>query len=455
MMHYFILLILIAFGQFAFAQDVVMMDGNNPKEDAVYLKTVNGSTTIVDGHGHAINAHPVFKTDISERISRGWAKRVDRGGESSASRGADAGPVFNITYLDIVNNTGKGFADTQQGAQRRATLEAAFLYFSNSIDNDGEVDIEIRESFEGSPASNPFAFAASYYFGSVGFNRSFTQQHILTGSDPYPDFPDGYIQFNFHSGMNYYYSMHDSPTDQQFDFYTIALHEIMHLIGFTSYLDNAGNSEASPGVFTEFDGLLRDINKNPLITISGSGQNAEVVGPVASKLTNNQVWSEVETGDHAPVYSPPYFTGSSCDHFDNDRGSGSYVMHPSLKRGDAFKMLDAEEVRALSALGYSTDMGMATGLYDDFSPIESIGDLFPNPANKGMGIEINMGSHTGEEVLVIVFDMLGRESYSKVLVMKESGPIMAIDPYNNLAPGMYIVIGSTNDELFNQKLVIR
>ncbi|MFT4525702.1 MAG: hypothetical protein ACI85F_001857 [Bacteroidia bacterium] len=454
MMRHLIFIIMTTFGQIALAQDVVMMDGNNPKDDAVYLKTVNGNSTLVDGHGHTINAHPVFSTDISERISRGWAKRVDRGGERSTSRGADAGPVFNLTYLDVVNSTGKGFSDPQKGAQRRASLEAAFQYFSESIDNDGEVDIEIRESFEGSPTSNPFAFAASYYFGSVGFNRSFTQQHIITGSDPYPDFPDGYIQFNFHSGMNYHYSKHDMPGENQFDFYTIALHEIMHLVGFTSYLDGQGNSAASPGVFTEFDGLLRDINKEPLITVTGSGQSAQVVGPVATQLTNSQVWSELETGGHAPVYSPEYFTGSSCDHFDNSRGTGNYVMHPSLSRGNAFKLLDAEEVTALTGLGYQMDMSVATGLRDD-GPLEEIGNLYPNPARKGNGIEINVGQQSGEEVLVIVFDMLGRESYSKIVVQNQKGPIMAIDPYNNLSAGMYIVIGSTDDELFNQKLVIR
>ena len=447
-------MILTAFGQVAFAQDVVMMDGNNPKDDALYLKTVKGSTTLVDGHGHTINAHSVFRTDISERISRGWAKRVDRGEERSISRGADAGPVFNLTYLDVVNSTGKGFADAQKGAQRRATLEAAFQYFSQSIDDEGEVDIEIRESFEGSPSSNPFAYSASYYFGAVGFNRSFTQQHILSGNDPYPDFPDGYIQFNFHSGMSYHFSKHDMPADDQFDFYTIALHEIMHLIGFTSYLDIQGNSAASPGVFTEFDELLRDINMDPLITITGSGQSAQVVGPVASLLTNSQVWSELETGGHAPVYSPQYFTGSSCDHFDNSRGNGNYVMHPSLSRGNAFKLLDGEEVTALTGLGYQMDISMATGLQDQ-GPLEAIGNLYPNPARKGNGIEINVGQRSGKEILVIVFDMLGRESYSKVVVQDEPGPVMAIDPYNNLSAGMYIVIGSTDDELFNQKLVIR
>jgi hypothetical protein len=57
--------------------------------------------------------------------------------------------------------------------------------------------------------------------------------------------------------------------------------------------------------------------------------------------------------------------------------------------------------------------------------------------------------------LVIVYDMMGRESYSKVILNQGSGPITAIDPYHNLSPGMYIVVGSSNDELFNEKLVIK
>ena len=290
----------------------------------------------------------------------------------------------------------------------------------------------------------------------LGLIESFTQQHIVSGNDPYPDFPDGYIEFNFHSGMNYHYSKHDMPGDNQFDFYTIALHEIMHLLGFSSFLDNQGNSAAAPGVFTEFDELLRDINKDPLITITGSGQNAQAVGPFSSLLTNNQVWSELETNGHAPIYSPQYFNGSSCDHFDNSRGSGNYVMHPSLSRGNAFKILDEEEVTTLMGLGYQIDMSVATSLQDDNGPLEEIGNLYPNPAKKGNGVEVNVGKRSGgAEILVIVFDMLGRESYSKVVVQNEPGPVMAIDPYNNLSAGMYIVIGSTDDELFNQKLVIR
>jgi hypothetical protein len=42
-----------------------------------------------------------------------------------------------------------------------------------------------------------------------------------------------------------------------------------------------------------------------------------------------------------------------------------------------------------------------------------------------------------------------------VILNKGSGPVTAIDPHNNLTPGMYIVIGSTKDELFNEKLVIK
>lgn len=84
----------------------------------------------------------------------------------------------------------------------------------------------------------------------------------------------------------------------------------------------------------------------------------------------------------------------------------------------------------------------------------SIIPIYPNPATSGEGVKINLQGVNKPEILVVVYDMLGRVSYSKVVMNNGSGPLTAIDPHNNLAPGMYIVIGSSKDELFNQKLVI-
>ncbi|MFC2176148.1 T9SS type A sorting domain-containing protein [Bacteroidota bacterium] len=83
-----------------------------------------------------------------------------------------------------------------------------------------------------------------------------------------------------------------------------------------------------------------------------------------------------------------------------------------------------------------------------------VSNLYPNPSSVAEGVQINIGKVEAQEILVIVYDMTGRESYSKVILNKGQGPITAIDPYHNLSPGIYLVIGSTKEELFNRKLII-
>jgi hypothetical protein len=133
-------------------------------------------------------------------------------------------------------------------------------------------------------------------------------------------------------------------------------------------------------------------------------------------------------------------------------------MHPSLTNGHAFKQLHEDEVRVLEQLGYTVNYSIATSV-DEFDvqgvPVRMLSGLYPNPAFNSESIRIDLGEIEGDEVLVIVYDMMGRQSYSKVIINYGPGPVTAIDPYHNLTPGMYIVIGSTKDELFNEKLVIK
>ncbi|MCF8464159.1 MAG: T9SS type A sorting domain-containing protein [Flavobacteriales bacterium] len=439
------------------AQDV-MFDEPHSSHGAIFLETIDGIETPVDAVGNTIIAHPVFRMTASERAENAWARSISRIPNASDLR-SEIGPTFNLTYLDQVNGNGQGFDHPTLGALRRAALEAAFAYYSAMLEDYGQADIEIRESFSGNPTSNPFAFSAAYYFGSKGFNAPFTKAHITSGNDPYDAYPDGYLQFNFHGNLNYSYNVNASPSSQEYDFYTIALHEILHMLGFTSYANENGQSAASENVYTSFDEYLADYNKDVLFEESGSGSSTVVASPDDGALTNNQVWFELYPGQYAPVFSPNPFNGSSLDHFDNGRSDhGEYVMHPSLSKGDAFKMLHEDEVRVLETLGYAVNYSIATAIEEGFSdgaPINVTSGLYPNPAYTSDPIKIDISKIVGSEILVIVYDMMGKQSYSKVILNQGPGPITAIDPRNNLVPGMYIVVGSSKDELFNEKLVIR
>ena len=434
----------------------VRFDNQHHSDGAIYLAVVDGIEIPVDVNGTAIKSNEAFRLNAQEIEERGWGKTIFRSSENGNRN--NGGSSFNLIYNDQVNGTGNGFDDPVLGAARRNALESAFEYYSSMIEGFGVADIEIRESFSANPNSNPFGFSASYYFGSKGFNSPFTKAHIVSGNDPYNNFPDGYLQFNFHPNLNYNYSVNENPTNQEFDFYTIALHEILHLLGFTSYATGTGESAASPHVYTSFDENLADFNKAELFLLSGSGPSATVSTPNDGVLTNNQVWFELYPGQHAPVYSPAQFNGSSLDHFDNNRSEdGEYLMHPSLSQGDAFKMLHEDEVRVLEKMGYQVNYSVATAIHDHdhHAPAKVRSGLYPNPALSSDGIQIDLGDINATEVLVIVHDMMGREAYSKVILNAGSGPVTAIDPHNNLTPGMYIVVGSTKDELFNEKLVIK
>lgn len=446
---------LILVGTSSIIAQQVQFDDQHHTDGAVYLAIVDGVEVPVDIDGDPIAANPVFRMDATEIEANGWGKTVTPKPVNGVRSG---GASFNLTYLDQVNGTGVGFADPVHGQARRTALESAFEYYSSLIEDFGTADIEIRESFSANPNSNPFGFSAAYYFGSKGFNSPFTSAHITSGNDPYSNFPDGYLQFNFHPNLNYNYSVNGDPSNQQFDFYTIALHEILHLLGFTSYSNGNGESAASPHVFTTFDEYLADVNKNEMFSVTGSGASTAVSVPDDGMLSNHQVWFELYPGQHAPVYSPDPFNGSSLDHFDNNRSNdGEYLMHPSLSQGDAFKMLHEDEVRVLEKLGYQVNYSVATSIddHDHGAPAHVHSGLYPNPALSHDRVQIDLADVESKEVLVIVLDMMGREAYSKVVLNNGSGPVTAIDPHSNLTPGMYIVIGSTQDELFNEKLVIK
>lgn len=456
MLRVVVIILIIAVGQRSFGQDVIF-DDVHQHDGAIYFAEQDGEEVLVNAHGETLPIHDVFRLSGEELKAEGWGSIVNA--EGRAGKRSGEGPTFNLTYLDQVNGTGAGFDHPELGSARRAALESAFAYYASLMEDAGVADVEIRESFSASPSANPFAFSAAYYFGSKGFNQPFTKAHLTSGNDPYGPYPDGYLQFNFHPDLNYNYSVEANPTQQQYDFYTIALHEILHLLGFTSYSTESGESAASDGVYTSFDQLLTDYSKGPLFEVSGAGPTTEVALPQDGALTSNQIWFELYEGQHAPVFSPSSFSGSSLDHFDNGRSDhGEYLMHPSLSNGAAFKLLHEDEVRVLEQLGYAVNYSIATSIEDistGDTPAKILSNLYPNPAYNSDRVQIELGQIGGEEVLVIVYDMMGRESYSKVLLNPGPGPVTAIDPYNNLKPGMYIVIGSSRDELFNEKLVIK
>ncbi len=84
--------------------------------------------------------------------------------------------------------------------------------------------------------------------------------------------------------------------------------------------------------------------------------------------------------------------------------------------------------------------------------------IFPNPVVSGEQFHISLpdGSfEAGEEVLIVLADINGREVFSKVIVFEKNGVHIAVDVNNQLNPGIYVAIASNDDQIrFNDRLMV-
>ena len=84
--------------------------------------------------------------------------------------------------------------------------------------------------------------------------------------------------------------------------------------------------------------------------------------------------------------------------------------------------------------------------------------IYPNPAQRGGVVTVKASSsfESNEEVLIVVQDVKGSVMYTKLIVTgSEAGFVTGIDIEENLAPGLYMIVGTSNHAIFKQKLIIK
>lgn len=79
--------------------------------------------------------------------------------------------------------------------------------------------------------------------------------------------------------------------------------------------------------------------------------------------------------------------------------------------------------------------------------------IFPNPSNGE--INLTIAGLENKEVLVVIRDITGRECYSKVILALENKQLVVIGSENELAAGAYIVVASSNNKLYSQKIIVK
>ncbi len=81
--------------------------------------------------------------------------------------------------------------------------------------------------------------------------------------------------------------------------------------------------------------------------------------------------------------------------------------------------------------------------------------VFPNPVFDGEAF-VSLKGFQEKDLLVVVYDMLGKEIYSRVEISENDGFLFSIDSEGHqLHEGVYLIVASKNDVIFRQKLIVR
>lgn len=81
--------------------------------------------------------------------------------------------------------------------------------------------------------------------------------------------------------------------------------------------------------------------------------------------------------------------------------------------------------------------------------------VFPNPTSAS-NINVSVQDHApNEEILVVLADINGKVFYSKVVMTDNNGAVLvAVDPYSNIPPGQYSIIGTSENTIYSKRLII-
>jgi len=81
--------------------------------------------------------------------------------------------------------------------------------------------------------------------------------------------------------------------------------------------------------------------------------------------------------------------------------------------------------------------------------------VYPNPGT-AENINYSVNADKDKEILIVVYDVTGRETFSKVIFTEQQGSnVFALDPSGKLTPGIYLITASSQDSVTSKKLIIQ
>lgn len=269
--------------------------------------------------------------------------------------------MFDFTYAD----TGNGFDDVTLGASRRSALESAASTLGSYFTDTRTLNIDVNPSQ--SDGSGALASAGTFYsLIDNSFQEGIAQQEVLR--DEISDTAThGEMTWDF----GFSYDLDDNIAAGTYDFKFVAMHELLHVLGFAS-LVNVGGASIFAGITTNtwgsFDQFLADGDGNRLINNGATkdfnaSEVADLTGGTGTDpaSSNTGVYFDganavaANGGNLIPLYSPSVFkSGSSISHLDTDFfGTNTTIMSHAISTGQGLRTLSGIELGILQDLGYS------------------------------------------------------------------------------------------------------
>ncbi len=277
---------------------------------------------------------------------------------------AQAVLTFDFNYV----SPGEGFDEIGFSADRKAALDSAANMLGSYFTNYTATLTYNVTSYTDSTGENKdvLASAGSTIYGDAGpFGKTVVQAKILSnGAVDYNNgAADGVINWNF----AFNWGLDDTVADDEMDFKSTAMHELMHSFGFLSdiYPDGTGAYDAPPGeanLYSSYDYFLTNAAGEYLIDADGVFDPSKVGALTAGTYNAAGVLFDGENaraandGNAVPIYSPnPWEEGSSLSHPDDNSDVTDNLIMNAVAHGYGLdvRTLSDIEIGMLKDLGYT------------------------------------------------------------------------------------------------------
>lgn len=300
--------------------------------------------------------------------------------------------TFNVAYLD---NEGQGFNDTTRPG-RKACLQKVLEYVSTILAiPQRTLDITVAESIN-DPSISTLARGGSRLFKISNDNFWYytSQYRLYVNPNKVSEYAEIFIFANY--GVDYY----EDPNNwfignNQYDLFSVLLHEITHALGFicSASADGSSCNNETCNIYTSFERFLYKSGQ-PLF----GGSPLSFLGSPNDLISNAVFFFSPIVAERFPspglaIYSKdPFDASMSLSHWDPERTNiPDAVMNPKLGVGQLRRVYHLADLCALKSIGYNninipntpTPDGEGSGTIEGSGSTTKEGEGQSNPSLEG------------------------------------------------------------------------